>query len=118
MHRAYHAHSERIRDVLSGPFSPEEIKQPTTAGLADGVDQWRRELPDPEAPTEGAFGEDIPYGLRISITASEEATDQNQALTLTMDLPGQDFSYSHIVSNLNEKGFRTREGKPWNRVNQ
>jgi hypothetical protein len=28
--------------------------------------EWRRELPNTEAPTQGAFGEDIPYGLRIS----------------------------------------------------
>ena len=35
---------------------------------------------------------------------------------LMMDLLGQDFSYSSIVSDLNEKGFRTRDGKPWTRV--
>jgi len=28
--------------------------------------EWRRELPDAEAPTDGAFNEDIPYGLRVS----------------------------------------------------
>jgi hypothetical protein len=33
-----------------------------------------------------------------------------------MDLVGQDFSYSSIVSDLNEKGFRTRTGSPWTRV--
>ena len=33
-----------------------------------------------------------------------------------MDLLAQDFSYSAIVSDLNEKGFRTREGRPWSRV--
>ena len=33
-----------------------------------------------------------------------------------MDLLAQDFSYASIVSDLNEKGFRTREGKPWSRV--
>jgi hypothetical protein len=33
-----------------------------------------------------------------------------------MDLLAQDFSYSSIVSDLNEKGFRTRDGKPWSRV--
>jgi hypothetical protein len=33
-----------------------------------------------------------------------------------MELLGQDFSYSSIVSDLNEKGFRMRDGKPWNRV--
>ena len=60
------AHFERIRDVISGPFSPEVINQRTGAGWQMVSIEWRRELPDREGPTEGAFGEDIPYGLRIS----------------------------------------------------
>jgi hypothetical protein len=112
------AHFERIRDVISGPFSPEIIGQRTAAGWQLVSIEWRRELPDSEAPSEGAFGEDIPYGLRISDDCQrlEVEPNENQALMLMMDLLGQDFSYSHIVSDLNEKGFRTREGKPWSRV--
>jgi hypothetical protein len=33
-----------------------------------------------------------------------------------MDLLAQDFSYSAIVSDLNEKGFRQRDGRPWSRI--
>jgi hypothetical protein len=33
-----------------------------------------------------------------------------------MELLSQDFPYSSIVSDLNEKGFRTRSGRPWNRI--
>jgi hypothetical protein len=112
------AHFERIRDVISGPFSPEVIRQRTTAGWQLVSIEWRRELPDSETPTEGAFSEDIPYGLRISDDCQrlEVEPKENQALMLMMDLLGQDFSYSHIVSDLNEKGFRMRDGKPWNRV--
>jgi hypothetical protein len=33
-----------------------------------------------------------------------------------MDLLAQDFSYSSIVSDLNEKGFRMRDGELWTRV--
>jgi hypothetical protein len=112
------AHFERIRDVISGPFSSEIIGQRTAAGWQLVSIEWRRELPDLEAPTEGAFSEDIPYGLRISDDCQrlEIEPTENQALMLMMDLLGQDFSYSHIVSDLNEKGFRTRDGKPWSRV--
>jgi hypothetical protein len=35
---------------------------------------------------------------------------------LMMELLVQDFGYSSIVSDLNEKGFRMRDGRPWNRV--
>jgi hypothetical protein len=88
------AHFERIRDVISGPFSSEIIGQRTATGWQLVSIEWRRELPE-----------------RLEIEPTE-----NQALMLMMDLLGQDFSYSHIVSDLNEKGFRTREGKPWSRV--
>jgi hypothetical protein len=36
------AHFERIRDVISGPFSSEIIAQRTASGSIE----WRRELPD------------------------------------------------------------------------
>jgi hypothetical protein len=111
-------HFERIRDVISGPQSLEIIHQRTTAGWRMVSIEWRRELPDSETPSDGAFGEDIPYGLRISDDGLRLEVDptENHALMLMMDLLGQDFTYSAIVSDLNEKGFRTRSGRPWNRV--
>ena len=112
------AYFERIRDVISGQFSPEVVTQRTAAGWQMVSIEWRRELPDHEAPTEGAYNEDIPYGLRISDDCQrlEVNPRENQAMMLMMELLGQDFSYSSIVSDLNEKGFRMRDGKPWNRI--
>ena len=60
------AYFERVRDVVSGPFSPDVIQQRTAAGWQMVSIEWRRELPDSETPSEGAFDEDIPYGLRVS----------------------------------------------------
>src|SRR5579872_821557 len=112
------AHFERIRDVMSGPFSPEIIRQRTAAGWKMVSVEWRRELPESEAPTEGAFAEDIPYGLRISDDCQRLEIDptENRTLMLMMELLVQDFSYSSIVSDLNEKGLRMRDGRPWTRV--
>jgi hypothetical protein len=112
------AYFERIRDVISGQFSPAIVQQRTAAGWQMVSIEWRRELPDNEAPTEGAYNEDIPYGLRISddCLRLEVNPTENQAMMLMMELLGQDFSYSSIVSDLNEKGFRMRDGKPWNRI--
>jgi hypothetical protein len=109
---------ERIRDVMSGPFSPEIIKQRTSTGWQMVSIEWHRELPDSEAPTEGAFNEDIPYGLRISDDCQRLEVDptENKTLTLMMELLVQDFPYSSIVSDLNEKGLRMRDGRPWTRV--
>jgi hypothetical protein len=112
------AHFERIRDVISGPFSPEVMRQRTSAGWQLVSLEWRRELPESEAPSEGAFAEDIPYGLRISDDCQRLEIDsaENRVLMTMMELLVQDFSYSSIVSDLNEKGFRMRDGRPWNRV--
>ena len=112
------AHFERIRDVISGPFSPDVMRSRTAAGWQLVSIDWRRELPDSESPSEGAFSEDVPFGLRISEDGLRLEVDprENQALMLMMDLLGQDFSYSSIVSDLNEKGFRMRGGRPWSRV--
>jgi hypothetical protein len=112
------AHFERIRDVISGPMSPEVMQQRTAAGWQMVSIDWRRELPDSETPSEGAYGEDVPYGLRISDDGLRLEVDpaENQVLLQMMDLLSQDFSYSTIVSALNENGLRTRAGQPWSRV--
>jgi hypothetical protein len=80
--------------------------------------EWRRELPNRESPSEGAFNEDIPYGLRISDDCQRLEIDprENQVLLQMMDLVVEDFSFSSIASDLNEKGFRTRDGKRWNQI--
>ena len=112
------AYFERMRDVISSPFSAGVIQQRTAAGWQMVSIEWRRELPESEAPVEGAFDEDIPYGLRISEDCKrlEVEPTEHQTLMLMMELLVQDFSYSAIVSDLNEKGFRMRDGRPWSRI--
>lgn len=109
---------ERMRDVVSEPFSPEIIRQRTAAGWRMVAIEWRRELPDSEAPAASAFDEDIPYGLRVSADCSrlEEDPVEHQVLMLMMELLADDRSYAEIVTALNAKGFRMRDGRPWNRV--
>lgn len=112
------AYFERMRDRVSGPFSPELIRQRTAAGWQMVSIEWRRELPDAEAPTEGEFDEDVPYGLRVSADCMRLEADpaEHHVLMLMMELLAQDFSYAEIVASLNERGFRMRDGRPWNRV--
>ena len=112
------AYFERMREVISGPFSPDVIRQRTAAGWQMVSIEWQRELPDAEAPSEGIFAEDIPYGLRISDDCRRLEVDpiEHKVLMEIMELLVQDFSYSSIVSSLNEKGLRQRSGRPWSRV--
>jgi Recombinase len=112
------AYFERIRDMVSGPFSSDIMQQRMTAGWQLVSMEWRRELPDDQSPSEGAFNEDIPYGLRISDDCKRLEVDATENLVLTqmMDLVVEDFSFSSIASALNEKGFRTRDGKLWSQI--
>ena len=112
------AHFERIRDVVSGPLGATIMQVRVEAGWQLVSMEWRRELPGDEAPSEGAFHEEIPYGLRISDDCRrlEHHPRERLVLTTMMDLVVQDFPFSSIASDLNEKGFRTRDGKLWNQV--
>jgi hypothetical protein len=112
------AYFERMRDVVSEPFSSDVIRQRTAAGWKMVAIEWRRELPDTEAPKEGAFDEDVPYGLRLSDDCRRLEADpqEHRALMLVMELVAMDCSYSEIVATLNEDGYRMRNGQPWNRI--
>lgn len=112
------AYVERIRDMITQPLLEEIVRQRTAAGWHLVSLEWRRELPEAEAPTDGAFPEDIPYGLRVSEDCKRLEIDpnENQALLQMMEMLVQDFPFSAIVSDLNEKGFRTRDGRRWSPV--
>ncbi|HEY6447520.1 MAG TPA: recombinase family protein [Acidobacteriaceae bacterium] len=104
--------------MITAPLLEQIVQQRVTAGWQLVSLEWRRELPDSERPTEGAYPEEIPYGLRISDDCKRLEVDpgENQTLLQMMEMLVQDFSFSSIASDLNEKGFRTREGKRWNPV--
>jgi len=78
--------------------------------------EWRRELPG-NAPVESKV-EDIPYGLRTSedCLRLEIDPEENRILMEMMELLVQDFPFSNVASDLNERGYRTREGKRWTAV--
>jgi hypothetical protein len=112
------AYFERVKDRISGPLSPTLMSERLNAGWQLVSIEWRRELPESEAPHESEHSEEIPYGLRLSDDGLRLEIDPHENLVLMqmMDLLGQDFSYSQIVSDLNEKGLRTRANSPWDRV--
>lgn len=112
------AYFERMRDIVSEPFSPEVIRQRTAAGWQMVAIEWRRELPDAEAPAAGEFDEDIPYGLRISSDCRRLEADpaEHRVLMRIMEMLAEDFSYAEIVTALNGDGLHMRNGRPWNRV--
>jgi hypothetical protein len=110
------AYFERTRDILSGPLTNDLLRQRADAGWQVASIEWRRELPG-KAPNESRV-EDIPYGLRISEDCLRLETDpeENQILMQMMELLVQDFPFTNVASDLNERGYRTREGRRWTAV--
>ncbi len=109
---------ERMRDVVPGPYNAEAVRERESAGWQMVAIEWRREVPEAEARRDTPGGEDIPYGLRLSDDCARLEVDprENAVLIQMMELLGHDFSYASIVSDLNERGLRQRDGSPWTRV--
>ena len=111
------AYFERIRDVIHGPLNRELLQQRAEAGWQAVSIEWRRELPG-NAPEGSIDTEDVPYGLHLAEDCLRLEVDQeeNRVLMQMMELLVQDFAFSSVASDLNEKGYRTREGKLWSPV--
>ncbi len=104
------AYFERTRDILNGPLTNDLLRQRADAGWQVASIEWRRELPG-NAPIESRV-EDIPYGLRISedCLRLEIDPEENHILMQMMELLVQDFPFTSVASDLNEKGaYRTKE---------
>jgi Recombinase len=108
---------EWIREALSAWPSPEYLNQREAAGWRMVAVEWEREVQaEPAlAATELAQGEEIPYGTRIASDCLhlEQNPAEMQVLNHLAEMVVQDHSYTRMADSLNERAFRTRDGKPW-----
>lgn len=107
---------EWIREALSVWPSPEYLKQREAAGWRMVAVEWEREVQaEPAASAGGAQGEEIPYGTRIANDCLhlEDNPTEMQVLNYLAEMVVQDHSYKHMADSLNERAFRTRDGKAW-----
>jgi hypothetical protein len=102
---------QRVREVPSGPLTPDYVSQKAKEGWKLTAVEWEREVEEPA----GSMTEEVPYGLRVSPDCShlEENAAEKQALIQMMDLIVQDAPLSLVAEELNRKGYRTRSGANW-----
>lgn len=108
---------ERVRQVLSSPFGPDDLKSQTEQGWKIVAIEWEREVPQ-AAPQAAPAGEEPPFGLQV-VKDSEQLEvnpTEREALFLMMELTVQEGPYSRIADELNRRGFRTRSGHQWTPV--
>ena len=109
---------EWVRDDLPGWPGPEYVQQKESAGWRLVAVEWEREV---EVASEGErtgkapFPEEIPFGTRIAgdCLHLEDNPAEVQVLNYLAEMIVQDVSYNQMAEGLNQRGFRTRDGKPW-----
>lgn len=111
--------TERLRQIVSGPLDPNDLKQRAAKGWKLTAIEWEREVEatDSETATEQISAE-VPYGLRVDPEAPrlEENPAERELLLQMMELIVQEGSYSRIADEINRRGFRTRQGGRWSPV--
>jgi len=110
------ASKERMRQVVSGPFGPEDFGQRLAEGWKPVAIEWEREGEISAADTTPA--PEVPFGLQVAGDCShlEENPTEREVLFQIMELTIQDGPFSGIAEELNRRGFRTRRGKRWTPV--
>jgi hypothetical protein len=109
------AQVERVREDLSAPLSVDYLKRKAETGWRPVAIIWERDMG-------GSTGQapimdlDVPYGLKVASDCShlEENPEERKILMLTMELIVQDLPLSRIADELNNQGYRTRQGFLWN----
>lgn len=105
--------SERVRERISGTPDNEYFEVRSRAGWKLIAVEWERVSDDQPQPKE-----EIPYGLRVSTDCQhlEYEPGEMAVLTLMMELIVQEHGFARIASELNEHGFRRRDGTVWTEV--
>ncbi len=104
---------ERIREGLTGLPTLEYLMQRIELGWRPTAIEWERDIVAPGE--EHLYSEEIPYGLQVSAdcTGLIENPKEKEVVTIALDMIVEDCPLSRVASELNLRGFRTREGKPW-----
>ena len=99
----------------SGDFpSPEHLQARLAAGWKLVALEWERDGGEPSAAPP-AWVEEIPYGLQISGDCLQlvENPLETQIIVTALDLIVDDCPLSRIAEELNARGYRARDAKPW-----
>jgi hypothetical protein len=113
------AKMERIREALSRSLDLDYLQQRIQAGWRLVAIEWERESNTEISEPEPARRlEEVPFGLRVAddCVHLEENPTEMQVLKLMMELIVQDLSLPRLADELNQRGFRTRQGTLWNAV--
>ena len=105
--------NERVRERISGVPNQQYFQARQGAGWKLIAVEWERESAEAEAAKE-----EVPYGLKVATDCIhlQYEPEEMAVLMLLMELIIQEFRFPKIAAELNQQGYRTRKGDPWNEV--
>ncbi len=106
---------KRMREVVWEAPSPNHLMEKVRKGWTLVALEWEREMEPGEVEAVG-LNPEVPYGLRVAANGMtlEENPAEREVLTAMLNLiVKDDVSFSQVAGELNEKGFRTRDGFKW-----
>ncbi len=105
---------ERVREILTSSPTPDYWIRKAEAGWKLVAVEWAREV-EAEELEPGPAKEEVPFGLQVAddCTHLVENPTEKQILMLMMELIVDDRPLSHVASELNRRGFLTRQGSAW-----
>ena len=108
---------EFLREPVSAPPTPEEIRQRAEEGWILSAVEWERET-ETVSRDAGILKEEIPFGLRVAVDCVhlEEDPDEKAALALMLEMIVADQPLSEIAAGLNREGYRTRLDTEWSQI--
>ena len=104
---------KRIREAISAPPTTEYWQEREATGWKPVAVEWERALTPEE--TQIGFVEEVPFGLRVAddcIHLQAEPVEEG-ALVAMLEMIIQDTPILKMADELNLRGYRTRDGKPW-----
>jgi hypothetical protein len=106
---------EREREVLAEPPTLDYLQHRAAQGWRIHAIEWER-----DEGRQGAAGwrEEVPYGMRISGDCRHLEEDPVEVETMMAMMEGivEDRPFSQIATDLNRRGYRTRDGRLWSQV--
>jgi hypothetical protein len=109
------ARKERIREALGGLPTLEHLVERVEAGWKLVALEWEREAAVAPLAENERVVEEIPFGLKVADDCAGlvENPFEKQIIITALDMIVEDCPLSQIADELNRRGYKTREGKPW-----
>ena len=108
--------SDRVRDIISGPLTPDYFQQRTAKGWIVTAVEWRKPvMQEEESPTPAGSQQEVPYGQRVAPDCGHLVEDEYEMelLLFIYEKTVSGWRPTEVAAELNHRGYRTRPGSYW-----